>query len=108
MLLKPNDLPPIEKDEARRVEFRLSGAVGANSINDFSLESVPAGLTFGTPAISATNVTVLVTGGNSGSYTILATGELSSGETVKGRVRVKVLDVNACRTTDYLNGQDYG
>lgn len=107
MKLKPDDLPPIEKDEARRVEFRLSGAVGANTINTFSIESVPAGLTFGTPSISGTNVTVLVTGAVSGAFTILATGVLSSGETVKGRVRVKVLDVNACGSRGSVYGSDY-
>lgn len=101
MLLKPNDLPPLEKGEARRVEFRLSGAVGSNTINSFTLESVPSGLTFGTPTIVGTNVTVLVTFGTAGNFTILASGVLSSGETVKGRVRAKVLDVNHSQVSDY-------
>jgi hypothetical protein len=92
MLLKPNDLPPMILGESRKIEFRLSGAVGANTINSFSIEAVPAQLSFGTPSISGSNVTVLVNADTLGSYELVPTAVLSSAETVKGLVRVKVIE----------------
>jgi hypothetical protein len=94
MLLKPNDLPPMIVGEARNVTFKLGGAVGANTIDDFAIEAKPGNLTFGNPAVSGSNVTVLVNADSLGEYTLVATAELSSGETVKGHVRVKVIDAD--------------
>jgi hypothetical protein len=100
MRLKPNDLPPMVKDEARNVVFKLGGAVGANSISSFAVESCPSGLTFGTPSTSGTNVTVKVTAAETGSYTIKGTAVLSSAETLIGHVRVVVEECHGT-TSDY-------
>lgn len=100
MRLRPDDLPGMVEGEARNVTFKLGGAVGANSISDFSLESCNSLTTFGTPSINGTNATVLVTAVRTGCDTIKATAELSSGETVIGLVRVTVTDCHA-NTTDY-------
>lgn len=101
MLLKPNDLPPLVLGEERNVLFKLGGQVGPNTINSFTTESVPAGLTFGVPSISGSNVTVLVTAGKRGRFTIRATANLSSAEKLKGHVRVLVEEAEDTSTGDY-------
>lgn len=101
MLLKPNDLPPFVLGEARNLLFKLGGAVGANTINDFDIESVPASLSFGTPSIVGSNVTVKVNADALGSFTLVGTAELSSGETVKGHVRVTVIEADSGNTRGY-------
>lgn len=101
MLLKPNDLPPMILGEARNLEFKLGGQVGANTINTFTLESVPAGLTFGAATITGSNVTVKVTAGSVGRYTIVATAALSSVETLIGHVRVCVHEAEDTSGGDY-------
>lgn len=101
MLLKPNDFPPIVLGEHRRVEFKLGGAVGANTINSVAIEAVPAQLSFGTPVISGSNVTVMVKADALGSYTLVLTGVLSSTETVKGHVRVNIIEADRQSRRDY-------
>lgn len=101
MLLKPDDLPPMVKGEARNVMFKLGGAVGANTITSASFTSVPDRLTFGTPSTTGTNVTVLVNAVQSGEYQIWCTATLSSSETIKGRTRVKIEDPEACGENRY-------
>ena len=101
MLLKPNDLPPMNLGEKRNVMFKLSGAVGANAINSFSIESVPGSLSFGSPSIAGTNVTVRVNADALGDYTLVATAVLSSTEEVIGHVRVKVVEADSYGTRDY-------
>lgn len=98
MRFRPDNLPDMVKDEARNVVFKLGGAIGPNTIDTFEVESCPSGLTFGTPNISGTNVTVLTTAAQTGTFTIIPTGELSSGETVKGMVQVKVVDCDSATT----------
>lgn len=100
MKLKPNDSPDMELGEARRFTFNLAGAVGVNTIDSFTIEN--SNLTFGTPDVSGTTATVLVTADNTGTHAVIATAALSSGETVKGFLRVKVVDSTLCEgTTDY-------
>ena len=94
MRLKPNDLPEMEVGEIRRVTFNLAGAVGSNSISDFDISSPR--LTFGTPSINGTSVTVTVTASQTGTHSIIATAELNSAETIKGFVRAKVVDSSQC------------
>jgi hypothetical protein len=86
--LKPNDLPEMVEGEARRVTLNLSGAVGANTINSFTVSS--DNLTFGTPSISGTSASFLVNADNIGTHQILCTAVLSSSETIKGYIRAKV------------------
>lgn len=104
MLLKPNDLPPMVLGEQRRIEFKLGGAVGANTINSVEIEAVPAQLSFGTPAISGSNVTVLTNADALGSFTLVLTGVLSSAETVKGHVRVNVIEADGLGSSSNYYG----
>ena len=92
MRLRPNDLPPMIVGEARNLCFKLGGAAGANSITGFAIESCPSELVFGVPSISGTNVTVRVTAALAGKFTLVPTATLSSGETLKGHVRLGVED----------------
>lgn len=101
MRLKPNDLPEMELGEIRRVTFNLSGAIGANSISAFTITS--PNLTFGTPSISGSSVSVTVTAANTGTHAIIASADLSSSETVKGFLRAKVVDSSKC----YSSLDDY-
>lgn len=94
MRLKPNDLPDMELGEARNVTFNLSGAVGANGIDTFSI-SCPD-LTFSTPIIDGKSVEVRVTAAKTGTHSIIATATLDSLETIKGFVRAKVVDSSTC------------
>lgn len=90
MRLKPNDLPDSEVGEIRFITFKLSGATGVNAISDFSITS--PGITFGTPAISGSNVTVSATFSNAGTHMIKAIADLASNEKLIGVVRAKVVD----------------
>lgn len=100
MRLKPNDLPVMELGEIRRVSFNLSGAVGANTIDSFTITS--PNLTFGTPSISGTAVSVTVTAATVGTHAIIASADLSSSETIKGFIRAKVVDSSVSEgSTDY-------
>lgn len=94
MRLKPNDLPPMEVGEIRFITFKLSGATGVNAINSFEIES--PNLTFGTPAISGSSVTVRATFGQAGTHAIKATANLASNEKLIGIVRAKVMDSTQC------------
>ncbi len=101
MRLKPNDLPELELGEVRRLTFNLSGAVGNNTINTFSISS--PNLTFGTPSISGASVSVTLTAAQTGTHAIIATAALSSSETVKGFVRAKVVDSSNLSSNDRYN-----
>lgn len=101
MLIKPNDLPPMVKGEERNVLFKLGGAVGANTITDFEITSEPGGLSFGDPTITGSNVTAMVNADNLGCFTLVVTAVLSSLETVKGHVRVRVIEAYGSTTGDY-------
>ena len=101
MRLKPNDSPDMELGEVRRAVFKLSGAVGSNSISSATISS--PNLTFGTPSVSGTQVSVTITAANTGTHMVKASAVLSSSETIIGYVRVKVLDSsceNGGRTYD--------
>ena len=98
MLLKPNDLPEMVEGEIRRVTCKLSGAVGVNTINTAEATST---LTVGTPSVNGLEVTFLVTASQTGTHYILVSADLSSSETVKGRVRVKVQPETCASSDDY-------
>ena len=102
MRLKPNDLPDLELNEVRNVTFNLSGAVGSNTVSTFTVSS--DSLSFGTPSISGTTATVKLTAAQTGTHAIKATATLSSGETVIGVIRAKVLDSTRCYEE---SGNDY-
>lgn len=97
MRLKPDDLPDMELGEIRNITFNLAGAVGPNSISGTpTVES--ANLTFSDPLVDGTSFEVRVTASQVGTHVIIATAELDSLETIKGMVRVKVVDSTACST----------
>ncbi|MEN3973103.1 hypothetical protein WJS89_10525 [Sphingomicrobium sp. XHP0235] len=101
MRLRPDDLPDMEKGEVRSILFKLAGAVGINSIASATFEQCD-GLSFGTPAINGTNVTVLMTAERTGTHMARLTADLSSDEIVKGACRVKVVDsLTDCSGDDY-------
>lgn len=101
MRLKPNDLPDMELGEVRNVTFNLAGAVGPNAISGTPTVECDA-LTFSTPLVDGTSFEVRVTAAKTGTHTILATAVLDSLETIKGAVRVKVVDSTQC-----TEGRDY-
>ena len=101
MRLKPNDLPDMELGEARNVTFKLAGAVGANAIQSATVTCDD--LTITTPLVSGTNIEVRVSADKTGTHSIIATAELDSLETIKGMVRVKVVDSTNC-----TDERDYG
>lgn len=90
MKLKRNDAPEMELNEVRFFTFNLAPALGANTISTFAIAN--DNLTFGTPTISGDTATVLVTAAAVGTHAVIATAVLSSGETLKSFLRVKVVD----------------
>lgn len=101
MELRPNDLPVLIEGEIRRVTCTLSGAVGVNTISTATAES--DNLTTGAVSISGTSISFLLTASQVGTHSLLVSGTLSSSETIKGKVRVKVVSDSCPSTTD-----DYG
>lgn len=100
MELRPNDLPEMVEGEIRRVTANLSGAVGVNTISTATATSDT--LTVGSPAISGTSISFLLTASQTGTHHVLMSCTLSSSETVKGKVRVKVTPDDCPSTsTDY-------
>jgi hypothetical protein len=100
MRLRPDDAPEMELSEIRRFAFNLTGAVGVNSINSATITA--PNLTFGTPTVSGSSVTVTCTAGATGTHMAKLTAALSSSETIIGVVRVKVVD-STCESS----GRDY-
>jgi hypothetical protein len=98
MQLKPNDSPEMIEGEIRRFTFRLSGAVGVNTINTATATST---LTVGTATPNGTEVTCLVTASQTGTHWVNVSCTLSSSETIKGRVRVKVQPETCSSSDDY-------
>ena len=99
MRLRPDDLPEMIEGEVRRVTANLSGAVGVNTINSATAESDT--LTVGTPSINGVAISFLVTASQVGTHYVLMECVLSSGETIKGRVRVKVEPETCASSDDY-------
>ncbi len=101
MRLRPNDAPDMERGEKRNFVFKLSGAVGANSITGTPTVECD-NLTVGTVSTSGTSVTVPITAPNTGTHMLKVTATLSSAEIIVGVVRVKVVDSTLeTRTRDY-------
>lgn len=88
MQLRPDEIPDMVEGETRKVTLNLSGAVGVNTINSFTVTS--DALTIASASASGVSGTFFVTGSQQGSYYILASAVLSSGETIKGYIRAKV------------------
>ena len=99
MLLRPNDLPEMVEGEIRRVTANLSGAVGTNSINSATATSDT--LTVGTVSINGLSISFLVTASQVGTHHVLMECALSSSETIKGKVRVKVQPETCSPSEDY-------
>lgn len=91
MRLKPNDAPCMEVNEKRNFQFKLSGAVGINSIVSATV-TARGNLTVGTVSTSGTTVTVPVTATAQGTHTLKVSATLSSAEDIVGVIRVKVID----------------
>lgn len=101
MRLKPNDSPCMELNEKRNFSFKLSGAVGVNTVNSATVES-RGNLTVGTVSTNGTTVTVPITATATGTHTLKVSATLSSAEIIVGVVRVKVID-----STLETGGRDY-
>lgn len=100
MQLRPNDTPELIEGEIRRVTCNLAGAVGVNTISTATAEST---LTTGSVSISGTSINFLLTASQIGTHNLLVSATLSSSETVKGKLRVKVAPESCETYTD-----DYG
>ena len=104
MRLKPNDSPTLELNEKRNFQFKLSGAVGANTISGTPTVTTDGSLTVGTVSTSGTTVTVPITADDTGTFMLKVSANLSSAETIVGVVRVPVVDSTlkpGGRTEDY-------
>jgi hypothetical protein len=99
MQLKPDELPDMVEGEVRRVGLNLSGAVGVNSINSSTATS--DNLTLGATSNNGTTVSFSVTASQQGSHNILVTALLSSSETIKGYIKVKVVGEPCTQSDDY-------
>ena len=89
MQLKPDELPDLVEGETRKVLLKLDGAVGINNIEEFTVTCDT--LTITSPSSTGTSGTFFVTAGKVGTHHILASADLSSGETIKGYIRAKVV-----------------
>ena len=88
MEFRPNDISMVE-GETRQVTLNLSGAVGPNTISEFAAtcDSLTTSLT----ASSGNTASFFLTADRIGTHSVLVSGELSSGETIKGYIRAKVV-----------------
>jgi hypothetical protein len=102
MRLKPNDAPCMELNEKRNFQFKLSGAVGVNTISGTPVVTTDGSLTVGTVSASGTTVTVPITATGTGTHMLKVQATLSSAEIIVGVIRVKVVD-----STQETNGRDY-
>jgi hypothetical protein len=102
MRLKPNDSPCMELNEKRNFQFKLSGAVGVNTISGTPTVTANGNLTIGTVSTSGTTVTVPITATGTGTFMLKVSATLSSAEIIVGVVRVKVVD-----STQQTSGRDY-
>ena len=102
MRFRPNDIPDMELNEARRITFDLAGAVGTNTL------SAPVvtcdALTVGTPTVSGKTIGVTITASRIGTHMVKCQATLSSSETVIGVARVRVTDT----TMESNQDGDYG
>jgi hypothetical protein len=92
----------MELGEKRNFTFKLSGAVGINSISGTPTVVAPR-MTVGTVTVSGTSVSAPITAAALGLHTVKVSATLSSAEIVVGVVRVKVLD-----STQEAGTRDYG
>lgn len=101
MELKPNDLPVMELGEIRRVTVGLAGAAGTNAISGTPTASSDT-LTCGTASASGLDVSFLLNADQVGTHSVMVEADLTSGETLRGYLRVKVIDsTHLTSTTDY-------
>lgn len=76
------------KGETRKLTFRH--AAGNNVVNSYTISC--DGATFDTPVVNGTTVTAFGTFSKEGTFTVVGTAALASGETLIGSVEVKVRD----------------
>jgi hypothetical protein len=90
---RPNDLPCMDLGEVRLQTWIWSGIAGENNLDAVSFACSPTGgVTFDDSAAEGLTATVFATAAQTGCYTIIATGTLSSGETIKLKARQKISD----------------
>jgi len=88
MEFKPNEVPDMVEGETRKVTLNLSGAVGPNTISEFTATSDH--LTTSLTATNGPSASFFLTANKVGTHYVLVACELSSGETVRGYIRAKV------------------
>ena len=100
--VNPNDAPPMYLGEIRQYQFEYKTA-GDNTITTFSVECVPAGmLTFEDTSSAGLVGSTFATAATVGCGSIIATAELTSGETIKLKARVTISDPTLTSSTrDY-------
>jgi len=100
---RPNDLPAMFVGEVRLVEFNWAGGAGDNALNSVTFESIPSGaLTFSEIEPDGLQATPFVTAVQTGCAKILASGVLSSGETI-----ILAAKVTVCDPTQTSSSRDY-
>lgn len=98
MQLKPDEIPDLVQGEIRKVLVNLSGAAGINTIEAFTATS--ANLTITSATSSGLQGSFFVSADKVGTHYILTAAELSSGETIKGYIRAKVVGEPCTSSSD--------
>lgn len=91
MRLVPNDAPCMELNEIRRFQVKIDGAAGVNTITGTPTATCDT-LTVGSATASGLTISFTVTATNTGTHALMVEADLSSSETVRGFIRVKVTD----------------
>jgi hypothetical protein len=90
---RPNDLPCMYVGETRLVTFDYKGGAGDNTLNAATFVCVPSGgITFADENADELEATARLTAVQSGCFTVICTGTLTSDEVIKLTARVKVSD----------------
>lgn len=98
---RPNDLPCMDLGEVRLLTFTWAGGAGDNALDSVEWSCSPTGgVTFEESAVDGLDATVFATAAQVGCYTVIATGVLTSGETIKLKARATISDPTQS-TRDY-------
>lgn len=96
MRLRPDDSPPMELGEIRRFQVNVSGVAGINTIVGTPTATCD-GLTIGSVSAIGLTISFPVTADKTGTHNLMVEADLSSDETVRGKIRVKVVDSSCGR-----------
>lgn len=90
---RPNDFPCMFLGETRNIEFDFSGGAGDNTLTAATFVCSPSGgVTFANEDGSELLGSASMTAAQTGCFTVICTGTLTSDEVIKLTARVKISD----------------